>query len=106
MLPSAKVLFAAIILLSNLTAFAAFWFDKRRAEQGGRRIAERTLLGLAFAGGSLGALAAQQILRHKTRKQPFRRRLLGIGLLHLVLLALMAFPALRGAVAEAVNRLI
>ena len=56
----------------NLAAFAGFWFDKRAAEAGRYRIPERTLLLLAAAGGTSGAVAAQQLFRHKTRKEPFR----------------------------------
>lgn len=56
----------------NVIAFLAFGWDKRQSESHGRRIPERTLLGLALFGGALGALLGQQISRHKTRKQPFR----------------------------------
>lgn len=41
---------------------------------GGRRIAEHTLLASVLIGG-LGAWMAQHLLRHKTRKEPFRSRL-------------------------------
>ena len=66
--PEAVAYLAAI----NLLAFFLFRQDKRAAIAGARRIPERTLLGLAAVGGSLGAVAAQQMLRHKTRKEPFR----------------------------------
>jgi uncharacterized membrane protein YsdA (DUF1294 family) len=56
----------------NLVAFAVYGLDKRAAVRGGWRVRESTLLLLAFAGGSVGAVAAQQLLRHKTRKEPFR----------------------------------
>ena len=69
--------------LAVLTAFVAlnaftmlaFWWDKTAATIGGRRTLESTLLLLATLGGSVGAIAGQQIFRHKTRKEPFRSRL-------------------------------
>ena len=67
--------FALYFVGMNAGAFVAFWLDKRRAEQGLWRIPEATLLGIAVAGGSSGAIAGQQILRHKTRKEPFRTKL-------------------------------
>jgi uncharacterized membrane protein YsdA (DUF1294 family) len=75
--PEAVAYLAAI----NLLAFVLFRKDKRAAIAGGRRISERTLLGLAVIGGGLGAVVAQQMLRHKTRKEPFR------SLLYLILAA-------------------
>ena len=59
----------------NLAAFAAFASDKRRAIDGARRVPEGALLQLAILGGTSGALAAQQLLRHKTHKEPFRTQL-------------------------------
>ncbi len=56
----------------NLIAFAAMALDKRFAVLRGRRISERTLLSLAALGGAPGAIAGQQVFRHKTRKEPFR----------------------------------
>lgn len=77
----------------NITTFTLFWWDKRAARRGDGRIRERTLLLLALLGGSLGAVTAQQMLRHKTRKQPFRSLLVAIVFLHLALAALWAFFA-------------
>ena len=71
----------------NLAAFAAMGWDKSCARRGAQRIPERTLLGLAGAGGSLGAIAAQHAFRHKTRKQPFARLLALILALHATLAA-------------------
>lgn len=63
----------ALYLVSiNVATFAAFWGDKQAAVRGHWRIAERTLLMLTALGGWAGALAGQFILRHKTRKEPFR----------------------------------
>lgn len=55
----------------NFTAWAAYGLDKCRARSGKWRIPERTLLLLALAGGSLGALAGMLMFRHKTRKAKF-----------------------------------
>ena len=63
---------------ANLIAFAAMGWDKSSAVRGVERIPERTLLTLAAVGGSVGAVAAQQVFRHKTRKQPFANWLLTI----------------------------
>ena len=73
------------LVLVNAAAYAAFAWDKSMARAGRRRIPERTLLGLALAGGSAGAVTAQRTLRHKTQKEPFRSRLLAIVGLHVVL---------------------
>ncbi|MES3027506.1 MAG: DUF1294 domain-containing protein [Pseudomonadota bacterium] len=62
----------------NLTAFLLFGWDKRCATVGARRIPEKTLLGLAALGGGLGSVLAQQLFRHKTRKQPFANILVAI----------------------------
>lgn len=74
----------------NAAAFLAFAFDKRRARSGGWRVPEATLLKLAMAGGSVGAKLAQHRLRHKTRKQPFRRQLNLVCTAQVVLLVLAA----------------
>jgi uncharacterized membrane protein YsdA (DUF1294 family) len=75
-------MFAGVVcylLAMNLWAFTAFWEDKRAARLGQRRTPERTLLMLALIGGTSGAIAAQQLLRHKTRKEPFRSILWAIA---------------------------
>lgn len=61
------VLYAVLTLVT----FAAFGFDKFRAQTHGWRIPERVLLGLALIGGAFGALAGMLIFRHKTRKAYF-----------------------------------
>jgi uncharacterized membrane protein YsdA (DUF1294 family) len=84
---------AAGLLVVNGAAFALFWIDKRAAATRGRRIPERRLLRVAALGGAIGAFAAQQMLRHKTRKQPFAARLaliLGLQVCGLIVLILVA----------------
>ena len=71
----------------NFAAFAAFGIDKARAENGGWRVRESTLLWLAFFGGSPGAYAGRRAFRHKTRKEPFNANLRAIVVLQVALIA-------------------
>jgi len=59
-------------LAINLLTFCMYWADKRAAQAGQWRTPEKTLQLLALAGGWPGAWLAQQVLRHKSSKQPFR----------------------------------
>ncbi|CAK1850943.1 DUF1294 domain-containing protein [Vibrio crassostreae] len=59
-------------LVIGLVTFFVYAKDKRAAINGNWRVPEKTLHILSFAGGWLGALIAQDKLRHKTQKQPFR----------------------------------
>jgi uncharacterized membrane protein YsdA (DUF1294 family) len=93
----------AYLVAINIVAFGMFRLDKRRSETGGWRVLERQLLAYAFCGGSLGALLAGQIFRHKTKKQPFRRNLALITLGHITLGAIMFVPAIRTFVFEYVG---
>src|SRR6478609_9499324 len=86
-MPIAEVLLviSAYTVAVNLATFATFAWDKYRARNGLWRTSERTLLGMAAAGGTIGALLAAQLLRHKSYKEPFRTRLRSIAALQLVL---------------------
>ncbi|MBT9560679.1 MAG: DUF1294 domain-containing protein [Myxococcales bacterium] len=68
-----RIVLLAVAVMSAFT-FLVFAWDKRAARRKGRRVPERTLLLLAAALGSPGAFLAQDLLRHKTRKEPFRTR--------------------------------
>ena len=77
------VVTAVGLFFLNIWTIIRFWQDKRRALAGERRIPESDLLGLAFFGGSLGALLARRLFRHKTKKEPFSTQLLVIVALQL-----------------------
>jgi uncharacterized membrane protein YsdA (DUF1294 family) len=68
----AAILILAGYALISLLTLIVYAVDKSAARKGGRRVRERTLHLLALAGGWPGALIAQRLLRHKSRKQPFR----------------------------------
>lgn len=71
------------LVLAAVT-FLAYGHDKRRAIQGGQRVPEARLHLLELLGGWPGALAAQRLLRHKSRKLSYRVVLWGIVTLHAV----------------------
>lgn len=75
----------------NLIAFLFFGIDKMKAGMRHRRIRERTLLVLALLGGSIGALAAMNFFRHKTKKGSFQAVITLIILIQL----LVAFSLIR-----------
>ncbi len=60
--------FIIYFLVINVVTFLAFAIDKINATARKSRFRNITLLGLAFFGGSIGALSAMYTLRHKTRK--------------------------------------
>ena len=64
-------LFLLYLLLINAAAFVLMLVDKEKARHHRWRISERTLIGSAILGGSLGALAGMYLFRHKTRHAKF-----------------------------------
>jgi uncharacterized membrane protein YsdA (DUF1294 family) len=84
---------AAWYAAASVVAFAAYGLDKAAARRSAPRVPEQTLHLVDLAGGWPGALIAQQLFRHKTRKRSFRRAfwatvvvnvLLGAGLVMLL----------------------
>lgn len=65
-----KILIIYSVII-NFVSFAAFAVDKINACEGRSRIRIITLLGIAFAGGSIGAILGMYIFRHKTRVDYF-----------------------------------
>ena len=68
----AEVWIAGAYLGMSLLTFSVYAIDKAAARAGGWRTSEATLHCLALACGWPGALLAQQWLRHKSAKRPFR----------------------------------
>lgn len=66
----------ALVLLAysvfSAVAFGMYTLDKGAARRNGWRIPESSLHAVALFGGWPGALLAQRILRHKTRKPSFQ----------------------------------
>jgi uncharacterized membrane protein YsdA (DUF1294 family) len=62
----------AVYLAASLAAVIAYGIDKSAAQSGAWRTRERTLHVPALMGGWPGALVAQTVFRHKSRKASFR----------------------------------
>jgi uncharacterized membrane protein YsdA (DUF1294 family) len=62
----------AIYGVVSILTFLVYRFDKSAARHGQWRTKESTLLFLGLAGGWPGAVLAQRVLHHKSRKQSFQ----------------------------------
>ena len=67
----------------NVVAFALYGLDKYKAKTGAWRIPEKTLLGIAAIGGSIGALVGMNFFHHKTKHWYFKYGLPAIVAIHL-----------------------
>ena len=77
------------ILIINTAGFIMMGLDKRYSKiQGKRRIPEKTLLTVAFIGGSLGSYLGMKLFHHKTLHNRFRY---GIPAMILIQIALFIF---------------
>jgi uncharacterized membrane protein YsdA (DUF1294 family) len=66
------VIVSLIYLGLSLATFLAYALDKSAAESGQWRTQESTLHIFGLAGGWPGAIFAQQLLRHKSKKREFQ----------------------------------
>ncbi|MGF1869935.1 DUF1294 domain-containing protein [Photobacterium indicum] len=67
-----SVLLLTVYVLLSIFTFAIYAWDKSAAKKGEWRTSENTLHFFALIGGWPGALIAQNQLRHKSQKQPFK----------------------------------
>lgn len=75
-----------LLLITSFT-FMLYAWDKAQAKRHGARVPEFVLLLAGFAGGTLGAILGQRMLRHKTKKLSFQLKFWGLTLVQLVLIA-------------------
>lgn len=76
----------------NVIAFILYGLDKLWAKKGRWRVPERSLILIAAAGGSIGAIAAMKVWHHKTKHNKFR---LGLPAILLAQIALIYFTVYR-----------
>ena len=81
------ILYTLIII--NIITFFVYGLDKLKAVNHWWRIPEWVLLGLAAAGGSVGAYFGMMVFRHKTLKSLFRFGVPVILLVHVIVAVYM-----------------
>lgn len=82
----------ALYLGMSVVAVLLYAQDKRAARAGKWRVPESTLLAVGLVCGWPGAIVAQQVLRHKTKKPSFRIRFWGTVALNVaIFVALVLF---------------
>ena len=59
------------LITVNALSFVLMLADKYKAKKSLHRIPEKTLLGFAAAGGSIGILSGMYLVRHKTLHKKF-----------------------------------
>ena len=73
------------LLIINAAGFLLMLIDKWKARKNLWRIPEKTLLGIALIGGSIGSYAGMRLFRHKTQHPKF-----SIGIPVIIALQLVA----------------
>ena len=79
-----QILFIYLAII-NAVAFLLMLVDKYKAKKNLWRIPERTLMGVAALGGSVGSLAGMYIVRHKTKHLKFTIGIPVILFLHVLI---------------------
>lgn len=84
-----EYIFAIYIAIVNLIAYILYATDKYKSKKTGWRISERALIISALVGGSVGALLAMKMFRHKTKHKKFTLGVPFILVLQIILLLLL-----------------
>ncbi len=79
-------------VIINAVAVIVYGWDKLCAKMGWWRVPEITLLALAVSGGSIGAIIAMQLFRHKTRHLKFKY---GVPVILVLQLAVLVYIHVR-----------
>ena len=82
---------AGIYLALSILTFVLYAADKRAAQSNRWRTPENTLLIIGLVGGWPGAVVAQQLLRHKTKKLSFRAKFWSTVIINVVAFTLVAW---------------
>ena len=80
------------LLIMNAAGFLVMTIDKLYAKKNMWRIPERTLMGVAAFGGSIGVWAAMYTVRHKTKHLKF---VIGVPAILVCQIALLLYFLLR-----------
>lgn len=80
------------LLIINAAGFLVMTADKLYAKKNMWRVPERTLLGVAAIGGSIGVLIAMYTVRHKTKHMKF---VIGVPLILAIQIGLILYFVLR-----------
>jgi uncharacterized membrane protein YsdA (DUF1294 family)/cold shock CspA family protein len=83
-----------IYLGTSLICLLIYWADKSAAAQGKWRVSESALLLLGLAGGWPGAIIAQRLLHHKTRKRSFQAAFAGSIVANILAFVILTSPLL------------
>ena len=89
LLPPYTLLFVSLM---NVVSYWLYAQDKEAAQLGNRRVPEQTLHIVDSLGGWCGGWLAQQKLRHKTQKQPFRKIYFCTIVFHILLIGWLISP--------------
>lgn len=98
--------FVFIYLGASLLTFLLYWRDKVHASRDEWRIAEKTLHLCSLVGGWPGALLAQRLLHHKSRKRSFQVVFIATVLINIALVGAYAVLGLDFLHSQRATRLV